>query len=309
MHGRQLRIYRSFSNVCVNANFCVHTWLLSLEEQYRKSKLPPTLYHQIDGGPEKANIHYLAICFMLVAKGLCLKVVLTRLLPGHTHEDIDALFALIWQMVKDEIVLTPSELEAAILKAFNKLKDVKVKDIHAVPNYAKYFEGYCDLSIGRFAKEDWTQLQMTFEKVADAERDRYPLGVKMTYKAYGQDEAIEIVDDPDKESITGLIPQLTLCPVCPADDEPPVCVMLSMPPASRTIEVDPGSRDFTVAWLTAWRGHTPTNSLRFPRSGRSGVMRSVRRRTLRLTILAQILCIFLFLLSSLQFKCCYSSII
>jgi hypothetical protein len=246
MHGRQLRIYRSFSNVCVNANFCVHTWLLSLEEQYRKSKLPPTLYHQIDGGPEKANIHYLAICFMLVAKGLCLKVVLTRLLPGHTHEDIDALFALIWQMVKDEIVLTPSELEAAILKAFNKLKDVKVKDIHAVPNYAKYFEGYCDLSIGRFAKEDWTQLQMTFEKVADAERDRYPLGVKMTYKAYGQDEAIEIVDDPDKESITGLIPQLTLCPVCPADDEPPVCVMLSMPPASRTIEVDPGSRDFTV---------------------------------------------------------------
>ena len=53
MHGRQLRIYRSFSNVVVNANYCVHTWLLSLEEQYKKGKLPPTLFHQIDGGSEK----------------------------------------------------------------------------------------------------------------------------------------------------------------------------------------------------------------------------------------------------------------
>jgi hypothetical protein len=250
MHGRQLRVYRSFSNVCVNANFCVHTWLLSLEEQYRKGKLPPTLYHQIDGGSENANVLYLAICFMLVAKGLCLKVVLTRLLPGHTHEDIDALFALIWQMVKDEIVLTPSEFEAAILKAFKKLKDVKVEDIHAVPNYTKYFEGYCDADVSRFAKEDWTQLQMTFERVGEDERDRYPLGVKMTYKAYSQDEAIEIVDDPAKESITGLIPQLTLCPVCPSEDEPPICIMKSLPPSSRSIEVDPfiaGSREFTVA--------------------------------------------------------------
>ena len=39
MHGRQLRIYRSFSNVCSNANLCVHTWLLSLEEQYKQ--VPP----------------------------------------------------------------------------------------------------------------------------------------------------------------------------------------------------------------------------------------------------------------------------
>ena len=114
------------SAVCVNANFCVHTWLLSLEEQYRKGKLPPVLYHQIDGGSENANVLYLVICFMLVAKGLCLKVVLSRLLPGHTHEGIDALFALIWHMVRDEIILTPSEFKLAIEKAFQKLEDVKV---------------------------------------------------------------------------------------------------------------------------------------------------------------------------------------
>jgi hypothetical protein len=251
MHGKQLRIYRSFSNVCVNANFCVHTWLLSLEEQYKKGKLTPTIYHQIDGGAENANILYLIICFMLVAKGLCLKVVLSRLLPGHTHEDIDALFALIWNMVRDEIILTPSEFEAAMRKAFNKVRDVEVLDIHAVPNYLKYFDGYYDKDIGRFAKEDWTQLQITFERVGDDERGRYPHGVKTTYKAYSQDEVIEIVDDPNTEdpSITGLIPQLTLCPVCPADDEPPLCIMKSLPPAKREMGVDPfiaGSRQYTV---------------------------------------------------------------
>ena len=250
MHGRQLRIYRSFSNVVVNANYCVHTWLLSLEEQYKDGKLPPVLYHQIDGGSENANILYLAICFMLVAKGLCLKVVLTRLLPGHTHEDIDALFALIWNMVRDEIILTPSEFEAAILLAFKKIKDVKVVDIHACPNYSKYFNGYIDTEVGRFAKEEWTQLQMTFERVGEDERERYPHLVKTTYKAYDQDEVVEIVDDPAKESITGLIPQLTLCPVCPSDDEPPFCVLKAIPGANRTIEVDPfnlGSRAFTAA--------------------------------------------------------------
>ena len=97
---------------------------------------------------------------MLVAKGLCLKVVLTRLLPGHTHEDIDALFALIWTLVRDEIVLSPSEFEAAIRKAFKMFDDVDVVDIHAVPNFFKYYEGYVDSDISRFAKEEWTQLQI-----------------------------------------------------------------------------------------------------------------------------------------------------
>ena len=40
---------------------------------------------------------------------------------------------------------------------------------------------------------------MTFDRVADDEKDRYPTGVKVTYEAFDQDEAIEIVDDPIKE--------------------------------------------------------------------------------------------------------------
>ena len=72
----------------------------------------------------------------------------------------------------------------------------------------KYFDGYCDSEIGRFDKENWT-----FERVADIERERFPHGVNMTYRAYSQDEVFEIVDDRDQQSITSLIPQLTLCHV------------------------------------------------------------------------------------------------
>lgn len=249
MHGRQMRVYRSFSNVSVNGNFCIHTWLLSLEEQYKKGKLPSTIFHQIDGGSENANIMYLVICFLLVAKGLVTRVELTRLLPGHTHEDIDALFALIWNMLKDEYCLSPEEFKKLIMKSFSSLPDVEVIDIFAVPAYDKWIEGYVDSSFERFAKEEWTQLKFNFESCGEDERERYPLGVKVTYSAYAQGEAIEIVDDPLKESITGLIPQLTKCPEFPLKDEPPIALLKAIPPRSRPLSVDPfiaGSRAFTV---------------------------------------------------------------
>jgi hypothetical protein len=41
--------------------------------------------------------------------------------------------------------------------------------------------------------EDWTQLQFIFEKVEKSEF--FPNGVKMTYRAYCNDEVYEIVED------------------------------------------------------------------------------------------------------------------
>ena len=251
MHGRMLRIYRSFSNVSVNGNYCVYTWLLSLEEIYKdKGKLPSTLYHQIDGGSENANKITLAMAYLMVAKGLTQKIVMTRLPPGHTHEDIDALFALIWNMLKNEIVLTLDEFKRMMYIALSGKKDVKVVDIYACPNFEAWFDGYIDSDFGLFAEQDWTQLQFIFERVDESERDRYPLLVKVSYRAYAQDDGIEIVDDEDHETITGLKPQLTRAPLCPSDDEPPLCVLKALPPITRPITVDPftsGSRAFTEA--------------------------------------------------------------
>jgi hypothetical protein len=44
-------------------------------------------------------------------------------------------------------------------------------------------------------KEEETQLQWTFERVPASEH--FPLGVKTTYRAWVQDEVIEIVKSPD----------------------------------------------------------------------------------------------------------------
>jgi hypothetical protein len=226
-----------------------------LEEQYLKNdnKIPSTIFHQIDGGSENANVLYLLICYLMVMRGLCMKIVLTRLLPGHTHEDIDALFALIWNLLRDKYSLSPNEFMSQIRQAFKKLDvDVDVKDIFASPDYESWFmdsaEGGCaDPLIGRFAKEEWTELQFTFERVAACAR--YEDGVKVTSRAYSQDEVIEIVDDPLKESISGLIPQLTTVKSFPSERDEPMLMLLKRPDHNVEIGVEsfiPGSRAQTV---------------------------------------------------------------
>jgi len=83
--------------------------LLDLEKRYLKDGcLPPTLFLQVDGGAENANVDFLAMCELLVARGIISqRIVLTRLSVGHTHEDIDAIFALIWELVKNDCCLSP----------------------------------------------------------------------------------------------------------------------------------------------------------------------------------------------------------
>ena len=92
-----------------------------MEDEYTSGDgLPSTIYHQIDGGPENVNSEFHAICALLVASGLTERVILTRLPPGHTHEDIDAVFALIWKRLRSEFIITPSEFVALICYALRK---------------------------------------------------------------------------------------------------------------------------------------------------------------------------------------------
>ena len=109
LHGRFMQMYRTYHNVPNGGNLAIHTLLLSLEEVYdkEKGKLPDTLYLQFDGGPENIAQSVYAICELLVARGLTKHIVLSRLICGHTHEDIDSKFAKIWQLIKRSYVLTP----------------------------------------------------------------------------------------------------------------------------------------------------------------------------------------------------------
>jgi hypothetical protein len=57
------------------------------------------------------------MCELLVSKRLVNKIVISRLPVGHTHEDIDATFALIWEAAKNHNIITPEYYERIILKA------------------------------------------------------------------------------------------------------------------------------------------------------------------------------------------------
>ena len=86
-----------------------------------------------------------------MARGLCKKLVLTRLPVGHTHEDIDSKFALIWKRMRDRFIFTPSAYAEAVITSLTTSKlSCQVHDIFAIPNYTKYIESYMDKKLGRF---------------------------------------------------------------------------------------------------------------------------------------------------------------
>jgi hypothetical protein len=229
MHGDNMTVFRTFANVGGGANLAIHTWLLSLENYWIRNghRFPNVIYHQIDGGPENANEEFLAICALLVACRLVYKVVLTRLPVGHTHEDIDGLFALIWRMLRDEHIYTPYEFAKLIVTALKKKVKVNVVDLFCLPDYVSVLEDCIDPVLGRFVKEEWAQLQFTFESV-DVSED-HPLGVKTTYRAYAQDSYIEIVEDDKDRSLCGLIPQECTVQSRPLPGEAPLNPLKKLP--------------------------------------------------------------------------------
>ena len=86
VHGREIVFYRHFHPTMKGTNTAINCFLLSLEAVYqREGCLPSTIYHQIDGGSENTSHAMMGICELLVSKRLCLKLILTGLLVGHTH--------------------------------------------------------------------------------------------------------------------------------------------------------------------------------------------------------------------------------
>jgi hypothetical protein len=111
--------YRTFHTVGTGtANLGVYCLLADLERRLElDGYLPPTFFFQLDGGPENANTTFFAMIELLVAKRIIKnKIYVTRLPVGHTHEDIDAVFALIWDTIKCTHALTPQQYRQMILK-------------------------------------------------------------------------------------------------------------------------------------------------------------------------------------------------
>jgi len=68
--------------------------------------LPDTIFVQfIYGAPYNVNRFLTAICELVVACGLCKKIVTSRLMVGHTHCDIDG---IIWKKTLEAVHLDPA---------------------------------------------------------------------------------------------------------------------------------------------------------------------------------------------------------
>jgi hypothetical protein len=193
VHGLRRVVYRSFANVPKNSNLAIHCWLLELEKIYKDNgnKLPDLIFKQIDGGAENRNSLFLAMAELMIARRLTKRIEICRLLVGHTHEDIDAMFGVISQFLAGKFVGTPQEHMQGMRAAFGAAGlPVEVFDIWAVPDYKELLSPFIDKSFKRYSTEEWTQLVFIFEAVDPS--DEFPNGCRIFYRAYYSDQVVEI---------------------------------------------------------------------------------------------------------------------
>jgi len=136
--------------------------------------------------------------------------------------DIDGKFGRIWKLLKMCFVNSPDDFIATIKKAFTTGKvgasdniraeldrlgvgrKVKIFELFAIPDNQKHFnlalamDAY-SICISQCFKQEWTQLQWTFEEIETGDDPelqlRYPNGVRVTYRSYAQDgPVIELHD-------------------------------------------------------------------------------------------------------------------
>ncbi len=205
-HGYSFTMYRTFNNVTADSNLIIHVILKQIEKRLQRyprkeGVAAPTLFLQVDGGPENANKYVLALCEYLVARDIFSTIYLTRLPVGHTHEDIDARFGVLWRAIRDKTVITPKEYEEIMHKAFSS-EGMKfyLEDIFAVPDYKLFFRPFVDATISGYTKLSQTQLCFRFERFED-DRINFPLCVRTMYRSYCTDKVYEIIEEKNNPLI------------------------------------------------------------------------------------------------------------
>lgn len=75
---------------------------------------------QMDGGPENTSKTFYALCEYLVRQRVFDRIEAARLPVGHTHEDIDAMFGVLWRAAQGKTIISPQQWKQMALSAFNE---------------------------------------------------------------------------------------------------------------------------------------------------------------------------------------------
>ena len=212
-HGSKVKFYRSLDTAPKGADLTIYCILRQIESwRDRHGYFPEEIYLQLDGGSENANQYVLAMLELLVAKNITKVIHYTRLPTGHTHEDIDSCFGVLWRVLRGKCCETLSKYKEMVENAFKAdgLK-AEVEDVLIVPNYIQLFEGCIDEKFGRAHKLLQTQHQWRFEAVPCSQY--FPLGVKATYRSYSSDRVVEFVEKPKMECMSNIGQLIGLEPI------------------------------------------------------------------------------------------------
>lgn len=111
--------FASDSNVTINVLLDVLQKVIDHRRKYHKP-MPKTLYLQMDNcSRENKNKYMLAINHLLVYNGVFMKVKMSFLPVGHTHEDVDQMFSRFATHLKGRHVITLYMLHSCIRNAYN----------------------------------------------------------------------------------------------------------------------------------------------------------------------------------------------
>lgn len=125
-HGIGRSFYRLFPHIKSGANVACEVLLHEIERRLDHCLLhdvpfPRILYLQLDGGPENTSKSMYALTEHLVRSGVFDRIELARLPVGHTHEDIDAMFGVLWRAAQGKTIITPQQWKDMALSAFNQV--------------------------------------------------------------------------------------------------------------------------------------------------------------------------------------------
>jgi hypothetical protein len=84
-------------------------------------------------------------------------ITFTRLPTGHTHEDIDQCFSVIWRIFRRKPGLTLKEYKEKIEQCF--------VSVWIIPDYSSILEPYVDSHLACLHKQLQTQHQWRFEEL------------------------------------------------------------------------------------------------------------------------------------------------